>query len=284
MALEYPLSSQAKRIGKGWLDCCPAHDDQTPSLSINLGADGKLLLHCFAGCSFAEIVAAAGLKKTASSRRQSSVTPEARDRQFVDQTRARHEYAYRAWEEGIPIAGTPSESYLAGRGIHSGTSMLRHHAGLWNSEQKLHCPALLAAVQLDGRFVGVHRTFLSERGSRLNKRMLGPCKGGAVQLRPYAGNLVVAEGIETTLSTISLCDRPGFGYWAALSAGNLTAIVLPKTPGTLVIAADGDITGLRAAEDLAKRARLAGWIATIKAAPEGKDWNDVLMEACHDAV
>lgn len=29
--------------------CCPAHDDRQPSLSIT-ERDGKLLVHCFAGC------------------------------------------------------------------------------------------------------------------------------------------------------------------------------------------------------------------------------------------
>ena len=31
--------------------CCPAHDDNTPSLSITEKPDGTLLWHCFAGCS-----------------------------------------------------------------------------------------------------------------------------------------------------------------------------------------------------------------------------------------
>lgn len=34
----------------GWLACCPAHQDRSPSLSIREG-NGKVLLHCFAGCS-----------------------------------------------------------------------------------------------------------------------------------------------------------------------------------------------------------------------------------------
>ena len=35
---------------------CPAHQDRTPSLSI-AERDGKILLHCFAGCSYAAVVA-----------------------------------------------------------------------------------------------------------------------------------------------------------------------------------------------------------------------------------
>jgi hypothetical protein len=50
-----------RRSGKGWTARCPAHDDKGPSLSINEGDDGRVLLHCFAGCSTAEVVSAVGL-------------------------------------------------------------------------------------------------------------------------------------------------------------------------------------------------------------------------------
>lgn len=45
----------------GWVARCPAHPDRTPSLSINEGDDGRVLLYCFAGCDFQAIVAALGL-------------------------------------------------------------------------------------------------------------------------------------------------------------------------------------------------------------------------------
>ena len=32
----------------GWQALCPAHDDHDPSLSIDMGDDGRILLHCFA--------------------------------------------------------------------------------------------------------------------------------------------------------------------------------------------------------------------------------------------
>lgn len=38
---------------------CPAHgEDRHPSLSWKLADDGRALLHCFSGCTFAEILAA----------------------------------------------------------------------------------------------------------------------------------------------------------------------------------------------------------------------------------
>lgn len=46
-----------------WTACCPAHDDKSPSLKITETADGVVLLKCWAGCSFSEIVAAVELKE-----------------------------------------------------------------------------------------------------------------------------------------------------------------------------------------------------------------------------
>ncbi len=48
--------------GKHWEVRCPCHDDRRPSLSISLGADGRVLMHCFAGCPPTSIVAKIGLR------------------------------------------------------------------------------------------------------------------------------------------------------------------------------------------------------------------------------
>lgn len=43
-----------------WVACCPAHEDKHPSMAIR-DEDGKVLVHCFAGCSTEEILDAVGL-------------------------------------------------------------------------------------------------------------------------------------------------------------------------------------------------------------------------------
>lgn len=48
--------------GKSYKALCPVHGDKTPSLSVKKGDDGRVLLHCFAGCCIGEIVAAMGLR------------------------------------------------------------------------------------------------------------------------------------------------------------------------------------------------------------------------------
>lgn len=50
-----------KRAGAGHVGRCPAHEDRQASLSIGTGRDGRVLLHCHAGCATEAVVAALGL-------------------------------------------------------------------------------------------------------------------------------------------------------------------------------------------------------------------------------
>jgi hypothetical protein len=54
-----------RRSGNGWTARCPAHDDRHNSLKVSPGDDGRLLVHCFAGCPPERIVAALGLTMAA---------------------------------------------------------------------------------------------------------------------------------------------------------------------------------------------------------------------------
>ena len=54
---------KCKRTGSGtWLACCPAHEDRSPSMSIREVEDGRVLVHCFAGCGVDAILGAVGLE------------------------------------------------------------------------------------------------------------------------------------------------------------------------------------------------------------------------------
>lgn len=52
------------KAGKNFKALCPAHGDKTQSLSVATGDDGRVLLHCFSGCSVESVVAAMGLAMT----------------------------------------------------------------------------------------------------------------------------------------------------------------------------------------------------------------------------
>lgn len=54
---------QERKSGTSWSACCPAHEDDKPSLSINIGQSGNLVVSCHSpqACSAPEIMKAVGL-------------------------------------------------------------------------------------------------------------------------------------------------------------------------------------------------------------------------------
>jgi len=56
-----PRFKGVRRVGDGWIARCPAHEDHNPSLSIR-EENGRVLLHCHAGCSIERVLEAVGLK------------------------------------------------------------------------------------------------------------------------------------------------------------------------------------------------------------------------------
>jgi hypothetical protein len=66
IAAEVAERLHARRSGSGWIGHCPgelhADGDRNPSLSIGTGRSGRVVLHCFAGCSVESICAALKIK------------------------------------------------------------------------------------------------------------------------------------------------------------------------------------------------------------------------------
>lgn len=53
---------RVKRTGTGrYMARCPGHEDRTASLSVRELDDGRVLLHCFAGCNVGEVLGAMGM-------------------------------------------------------------------------------------------------------------------------------------------------------------------------------------------------------------------------------
>lgn len=199
-----------------------------------------------------------------------------------------------------PIAGTPAEAYLRGRSIDGGSrwpGSLRFNAEVCNADERCKIPAMLAPIFLaNGAQVAVHRTYLqaSPRGGwakisgKNAKKVLGPMWGGFVPINKGASGKAMAkmpedepvymtEGIEDALCVRML--RPEFRIVAAVSLGNIGAIVLPPAARRIVIVADRDEN--TDAQDALERSiagqQARGLDVRLVMPPEGiKDLNDWL--------
>ena len=106
----------------------------------------------------------------------------------------------------------------------------------------------------------------------------GSLAGGVVRLHEaHDGALLVGEGVETTAAAVRVLDWPG-GAWATLGTAGLLAVVLPESVRHVVVAADRDAGGLRAAAVLADRLQGAGRTVEIMV-PRWGDFADRLREA-----
>ncbi len=274
--------------GHDWMARCPAHQDSRPSLSIADADDGRVLLHCHAGCSQDRVIAALADRHLWADQHTKSVRPTSRKIRAAIATIdpyevKRTEAASAIWNQTVPSVGTPVQTYLRSRDLVGVTPpSIRFHPGLKHREGGI-WPTIVAAVTrgAENAHSGIHRTYLMRDGNGKApiegaKMMLGPCAGGAVRLTESEGPLVVCGGIETGLSLLSgLLSNPA-KVWAALSTSGMKALQLPVETGQLTVAADGDNPGREAANVLAERAHALGWQVSLLPAPEGHDWNDVL--------
>ena len=136
-------------------------------------------------------------------------------------------------------------------------------------------------TDVTGAALGVHRTFLGRDGSKAHvepaKASLGPVWGGAIRLQTLVTStpLVIGEGIESAASAGRLMGLPA---WAALSAGNLAqGLLLPLEARSIVIAADPDPAGERAATAAALRWSTERRTVQIARPTGGGDFNDLLL-------
>ncbi len=116
------LSSLKKirKSGDGFIACCSGHDDRNPSLSVKLNED-KLLLHCFAGCSYEEILSGAGFKPSDFYEKGEVTLRLARVKSSITKSTGYSDYALSVWNGAVYDA--PNHPYSIRKDIRSHSAM-----------------------------------------------------------------------------------------------------------------------------------------------------------------
>ena len=197
---------------------------------------------------------------------------------------SKKEYAREIWSQSQPADGTHVAVYLQGRGINCDIPpTIKFHPELKHPNGKSY-PTMVAAVSIypSREVSAVHRTFLLRDGSgkaliEPQKMSLGPIRGGAIRLGPPAEQMAITEGIEDGLTIL---QETGVSVWAATSASSMRSLVLPELPmaSKLVICADPDPEGIRAADFKANEEEKIPGRDVRVAYPDGGDFNDLLRK------
>lgn len=267
----------------------PGHSRADPSVSLLLDQD-RVVIHGFGSTGWREVrahlvglglIGAAGRLTGAKTGvfGRASVTP------IRPPPRRRMAAAQMVWRGALPLAeGDLCLRYFRRRGLRlrSMPEDLRRHPGAPVSvfrPDSPTCPAMIAAIRApDDEISAVEIAYLDPDGRaarriRLPRKTVGSAPGGvAVRLSPLEAEMVVGEGVVTTLSAMARFDLPG---WALLSAGNLARWSPPLGVRRVLIAGDRGRAGEGAAAALCTRLRSEGVVASIRLppAPFG-DWNE----------
>jgi putative DNA primase/helicase len=158
-------------------------------------------------------------------------------------------------------------------------SVIRYHPALWYQGRTTPGIVYLFRDIHTDEPRGIHRTFLTADGEKIDRKMFGPVKGAAIKLDAddeVTYGLTIGEGVETCLAARQLGFRP---VWALGSADAIK--VFPVLPGieALTILAETDKTGAneRAVAECARRWQAAGREVLVVASKTGGDINDAIL-------
>ena len=255
--------TKVRARGGNYLVRCPAHDDDTPSLSLRDG-DRGIIVHCFAGCAPGDIYAAIR-RKDRHLLEPEQTAPEPIKRS-VEHDRRQCDKARWMWKQRRPITGSIAETYLREARCYSGP--LPPTLAFLPPLKHEHKPAMIAAFALVDEpepgvlgkpcdVASVHLTLLKSDGSgkadtNPNKIIVGSPVARPIIIAPPNDllGLAITEGIEDALTAHV---ATGLGAWAAGAAGFLPKLAnaVPSYIECVTIFAHADKAGEEGARKLA---------------------------------
>ncbi|HEX2879852.1 MAG TPA: toprim domain-containing protein [Polyangiaceae bacterium] len=267
-----PKLRGVKRTNPGhWMARCPAHDDKSPSLSVSEVAGGRILLHCFTGCSFESLTAALGINRF-ESKAPRAVTP---IRKAIEDKPLDADPMWRRWFDST------SYQVLDGLGVSLGvdTDCLKAIGCAWSTYSAWAFPMRDATEKVIG---------IRLRNDEGHKWAVKGSKSGLFIPSDYSwvpdGVCYLVEG-PTDLAAAMTIGLRAIGRAACLGQEELILQWLSRNHiERLVIVTDNDEPGLRGAEKLQSMLSILScvWVPPTKDIREfvNLGGNYTTMKAC----
>lgn len=268
-----------KKKGAGWVACCPAHDDKSPSLSITDGDSGPVW-NCLTGCTKTQVTAAL---------RARGIWGQWQDKPI--RTQARHTSPTPAptakpaptsdWAPMVPPpAGTPEPDASAQRGF----SRVHEYRGQGGD--------LLFLIRRQEARAGRNKQFIPWTYGTLTDATTGEVKTGwhprhadaprplyhldALAARPDA-TVLLCEGEKAAEAAQALFPDHVAMTWPGGSSAVAQADWTPLRSRTVIIWPDNDNAGHKAATQVQNILPHAS-IIRVDDMPDGHDAADVTLE------
>jgi putative DNA primase/helicase len=289
---------------------CPCHDDSTASLSITV-KNGKALFNCFADCTQDDLIAKwrewglwgslarppssdAGSESNTSKDEDDAKRTAAAKVIWDNTTRTKQdrEKLGRYFREARGVSVPSGARYMFSNFTESRELTYNDKPILRDDEEAIVLKIINAKT---AQFQGCQLTFIdpvrcinvrNDQG-KSKRWVLGPLKGGMIDVGGFLlpgkceGVVIVAEGVEKVQAALMIVAGRGLNVGGAVSAINNTNMAnvvaaLRERCREIILAADNDEQGRKAAE---KAARAAGGACPVRIAcpPDPhKDWDGAL--------
>jgi hypothetical protein len=185
-------------------------------------------------------------------RREASARDAAAEEAARIEAAGKHSSAWAMWSGAVPIAGTPAEAYLRGRGIDFDRlgripGSLRFMPDCWcqirSPATRRKYPAMVAAIYRGGDFKAVHRTYLDVSGGKG-----GPVTAVKIVRDPVSKKFRLATAADQAAGLRPKSHKLTLGEYAGgcitLWKGGRSAALSAMPPGTPVYVSEGIEDGL----------------------------------------
>ncbi len=216
----YSILGGEPKANGGYMCHCPAHDDKTPSLSVDDGKNGLTLVKCMAGCSQEAVIEALKARVAWYDTKGGSTHTESR--KPVQTTSEEREKRARAKANAAGILenakGDPAKHpYAKEKGLSLGDMAKR---GAW--PQRVWKDALLFPLfSSDRSLASVQAINVDGTKDFLSGGQTKGCFYPVGQISEASGFVVIGEGVATVAA---VCESMGCSGVAAMTAGNLDPV------------------------------------------------------------